>query len=71
MKTNKYSKMGENRITQFETLLESFRDDYSKFVDKGNKTAATRARKSLQEMRNLAKEVRDEINQTKRDMTTA
>jgi hypothetical protein len=61
----------ENRVTQFESLLESFRDDYLKFTEKGNKTAATRARKSLQEMRNLAKEVRDEISQTKKDMSEA
>lgn len=62
--------METNRVTQFESLLENFREDYLKFVEKGNKTAATRARKSLQEMRNLAKEVRDEINQSKREMTT-
>jgi len=60
-----------NRVTQFESLLESFKDDYLKFTEKGNKTAATRARKSLQEMRNLAKDVRDEISQTKKDMTEA
>lgn len=59
-----------NRVTEFETLLESFKEDYLKFVEKGNNTAGTRARKSLQDIRNLAKEVRDEISSTKKQKTT-
>lgn len=55
-----------NRVTEFETLLTSFREDYLKFIEKGNNTAGTRARKSLQDIRNLAKEVRDEISSTKK-----
>lgn len=56
------------KVTEFETLLQSFKEDYEKFVEKGNKTAGTRARKTLQEIRNLAKDTRDEISNTKRDM---
>jgi ElaB/YqjD/DUF883 family membrane-anchored ribosome-binding protein len=56
------------KVEQFEELLTSFKDDYEKFVEKGNKTAGTRARKALQEIRNLAKETRDEISKTKREM---
>jgi hypothetical protein len=56
------------RVTEFENLLISFKEDYEKFVDKGNKTAGTRARKTLQEIRNLAKDTRDEISNTKREM---
>ena len=63
--------MENTRVTEFETLLENFKDDYSKFMEKGNKAAATRARKSLQEIRNLAKDVRDEISETKRNMSVA
>lgn len=57
------------RVTEFENLLTSFKEDYEKFVDKGNKTAGTRARKTLQEIRNLAKDTRDEISNTKKEMT--
>ena len=57
------------KLTEFENLLESFKEDYTKFMEKGNKTAATRARKALQEIRNLAKETRDENSNTKREMT--
>jgi hypothetical protein len=63
--------MENTRVTEFETLLENFRDDYNKFMEKGNKAAATRARKSLQEIRNLAKDVRDEISETKKNMSVA
>ena len=38
-----------NKVTEFERLLESFKEDYVKFTEKGNKAAATRARKALQE----------------------
>lgn len=57
------------KVTEFENLLQSFREDYEKFIEKGNKTAGTRARKTLQEIRNLAKDTRDEISNTKREMT--
>jgi archaellum component FlaC len=57
------------RINEFENLLNSFKEEYTKFSEKGNKMAGTRARKVLQEMRNLAKDVRDEINNTKKEMT--
>jgi hypothetical protein len=63
--------MENTRVTEFEALLEAFKEDYVKFTEKGNKTAATRARKALQEIRNLAKDVRDEISKTKREMTEA
>lgn len=55
-------------IQQFETLIESFKDNYSKFTEKKNKTAGTRARKALQDLRNLAKETRDEISKSKKEM---
>ena len=56
------------KLTEFENLLQSFKEDYEKFMEKGNKTAGTRARKTLQEIRNLAKDTRDEISSTKKEM---
>jgi vacuolar-type H+-ATPase subunit H len=59
------------KVTELENLVTSFKEDYEKFVEKGNKTAGTRARKTLQEIRNLAKDTRDEISSTKRQMVKA
>jgi ElaB/YqjD/DUF883 family membrane-anchored ribosome-binding protein len=59
------------KLTEFENLLQSFKEDYEKFIEKGNKTAGTRARKTLQDIRNLAKDTRDEISNTKKDMVKA
>lgn len=59
--------METSTVEKFESLLESFKDDYEKFMEKGNKTAGTRARKTLQEIRNLAKDTRDEISKTRRE----
>lgn len=58
------------KLNELENLLKMLREDYEKFIDKGNKTAGTRARKTLQEIRNLAKETRDEISNTKKQMIT-
>lgn len=60
----------EEKVLQFESLLQTFKEDYEKFMEKNNKTAATRARKALQEIRNLAKETRDEINEVKKERET-
>ena len=59
------------KLTEFEKLFETLKEDYSKFIEKGNKTAGTRARKTLQEIRNLAKDTRDEISNVKKEMTNA
>lgn len=58
----------ENRVKEFRDLLAEFEVDYVKFTEKGNKTAATRARKILQDIRNLAKDVRVEIMDNKKNM---
>ena len=60
-----------NRTEEFMNLVECFSIEYDKFIEKGNKTAGTRARKYLQEIRNLSKDVRDEISKTKKEMVVA
>jgi len=57
-----------SRIEELTSLVENFSVEYDKFTEKGNKTAGTRARKYLQEIRNLSKDVREEISETKRQM---
>ena len=38
---------------QMEELWNDFQDNHSKFVDKGNKAAATRARKSIGDLKKM------------------
>ena len=60
--------MERNKKNEMEMLVEGFKSEYGKFTEKGNKAAATRARKHLQDIRNLAKELRDDISNTKKEM---
>ena len=45
---------------QMEQLWNDFQDNHSKFVDKGNKAAATRARKSIGDLKKMVTEYRKE-----------
>lgn len=52
-----------NRLDQFIELIEDCRVDYDKFFNKHNRTAGVRLRKKMQDARNLAKQIRDEVQQ--------
>ena len=58
--------MKTNSLDTMKTLVSEFEADYTKFSEKGNKAAGTRARKTLQEIRNLAKDIRTEISDAKK-----
>ena len=45
-------------FSQMEELWESFKEEHGKFVEKGNKSAGTRARKSIGEIKKLVTEYR-------------
>ncbi len=62
--------MNTEKSTEMENLVENFKSEYEKFSEKGNKAAGTRARKHLQEIRNLAKELRDQISREKKEGVT-
>lgn len=49
---------------QFNELVEEFQTDLEKF-NSGNKSAGTRARKSLMEISKLCKSIRGEIQESK------
>lgn len=53
----------ENKVTieQMIAILEEAKVDYYKFYEKGNKAAATRLRKKLQEIAGLCKEGRKQV----------
>ena len=54
-----------NRLEQLITLLEEPRDDHDKFFTSGNNAAGTRVRKTMQEVKTLAQELRVEVQETK------
>jgi len=54
-----------NRIEQVQSLISELEPDMEKFYDKGNKAAGTRARKTLQEIKKVAQEIRLEIQEMK------
>ncbi len=41
--------------------------DFDKFYDKGNQAAGTRVRKAMQDMKNLAQDIRKEVQNIKND----
>ena len=45
--------------------ITSLEEDFEKFYDKGNKAAGTRVRKGMQELKNLAQEIRTEVQNMK------
>lgn len=55
----------EERYGELTGIIEDAEEDLLKFYEKGNKAAGTRARKSLMELKKLAHEVRQEIQDIK------
>ncbi len=55
-----------NRFNEIKALVEQLEGDMEKFFDKGNKTAGTRARKHLQDLKTLAQEIRVQIQDSKK-----
>ncbi len=53
------------RFDQIRDLVMSLEGDFQKFYDKGNQAAGTRVRKGMQELKNLAQEIRVEVQNTK------
>tara|TARA_R110002020_G_scaffold405516_1_gene615544 strand:+ start:20 stop:208 length:189 start_codon:yes stop_codon:yes gene_type:complete len=54
-----------NLLEQMITLLEETRDDHDKFFDRNNNAAGTRVRKTMQEVKAMAQELRVEVQETK------
>lgn len=48
-------------------LVTSLEDDFTKFYGKSNKAAGTRVRKGMQELKNLAQDIRNDVQQKKQD----
>ena len=54
-----------DKFTQLEELVAATKEDAVKFYDKGNKAAGTRVRKAMQDIKNLAQEIRLEVQDIK------
>ena len=54
-----------NRFSSLQQRIADMEDDFRKFYDKGNKAAGTRIRKSMQELKQVAQEIRQEIQAAK------
>jgi hypothetical protein len=53
------------RFEQVRDLVMSLEADFEKFYDKENQAAGTRVRKGMQELKNLAQEIRIEVQDIK------
>ncbi len=53
------------RFEEIRDLILSLEDDFSKFYDKKNQAAGTRVRKGMQDLKNLAQEIRVEVQDIK------
>lgn len=53
------------RFEQLKELVDSLEADFSKFYDKENSAAGTRVRKGMQELKNMAQEIRIEVQDMK------
>ncbi len=53
------------RFKELKSMIESLEADFDKFYDKGNNAAGTRVRKGMQDMKNLAQEIRLEVQDIK------
>jgi hypothetical protein len=53
------------KFQQIKALIADLEADAEKFYEKGNKSAGTRIRKGMQELKKLAQEVRQGVQDTK------
>ena len=53
------------RFGQLKDMIESLEGDFEKFYDKNNNAAGTRVRKGMQDLKNLAQEIRLEVQDIK------
>jgi archaellum component FlaC len=54
-----------SKFTEIQDLLNSFEKDFIKFYEKGNKSAGTRVRKDMNELKRKAQDIRKEVQEIK------
>ncbi len=53
------------RFEEISNLIASLEGDFEKFYDKKNQAAGTRVRKGMQELKNIAQDIRVEVQDLK------
>jgi cytochrome c556 len=53
------------KLQELRNLLDTFEKDFVKFYDKGNKSAGTRVRKHMNDLKRKAQEIRKEVQEIK------
>ncbi len=54
-----------NRHDELKNLVQALEADFEKFYDKGNNAAGTRVRKGMQDLKNIAQEIRVQVQDIK------
>ena len=54
-----------NNFSKLKDLVMSLEGDFEKFYDKGNAAAGTRVRKGMQDLKNMAQDIRKEVQDQK------
>jgi hypothetical protein len=54
-----------NRYKELQDMLATFEKDFEKFYDKENKSAGTRVRKAMNDLKKKAQEIRKEVQDMK------
>ncbi|KOF02129.1 hypothetical protein EV198_1161 [Roseivirga ehrenbergii] len=54
-----------SRFSEVKNLIDSLEGDFEKFYDKKNQAAGTRVRKGMQDLKNLAQEIRIDVQNIK------
>lgn len=57
------------KYQEMRELLLTLESDFQKFYDEGNKAAGTRIRKGMQNLKNIAQEVRVEVQEKKNELS--
>ena len=59
------------RFEELRNLIMSLEEDFEKFYDKDNQAAGTRVRRGMQDLKNLAQEIRTEVQDIKNKNSNA
>jgi hypothetical protein len=54
-----------SRFDEIKDLVMGLEEDFDKFYNKGNQAAGTRVRKGMQDLKNMAQDIRKEVQDKK------
>lgn len=57
-----------NRFQELKDLVNTFEKDFIKFYERGNKSAGTRVRKAMNDLKRKAQDIRKEVQERKAQM---